>query len=287
MPFDHQQTPSPEYSSLRYYSPGSNDALRRALDLERDLHGAIEREELEMLFQPQVDVASGKWVGAETLLRWVHPRHGWIAPADFIPIAESGPLIQAIGAWTLFRACDQLVRWEQERGLRGLRVSVNISACQFQRQFILQQVLEALDESGIEPCRLTLELKEGILASASRRSIETLLDLQRRGVRIALDDFGMGGVFPNCVLRVPLQQLKIDRSIVHQLPRDPNARAATCTLIALAQNYFNTETLAEGVETPEQAEYLAGQGCTLMQGYHFGRPMTAQAFAASWHNSRK
>lgn len=285
MATDHQQATIT--SNSRAWSPESNNKLRRALELEHDLYRAIEREELEILYQPQIDFTSGKWIGAETLLRWIHPRFGWISPQEFIPIAECGRLIHDIGAWSLHRACDQLSRWEEEQGLEGLRVSVNLSVCQFQREYLAQQVLDALDESGLEASRLTLEIKEGLLATGSRRTIQALETLQARGVRLALDDFGMGGVFPNCVLRLPLQQIKIDRSVVHDLPRAPNARAAACALITLAQSYFGTEVLAEGVETREQAEYLAAQGCTLMQGFHFGRPMTPEAFAASWHNLGK
>jgi diguanylate cyclase (GGDEF)-like protein/PAS domain S-box-containing protein len=258
-------------NNYKFYSSDLNARALERLTLERDLHRALERRELALHYQPQVDQASGRVTGVEALLRWRHPERGMVPPAQFIPIAEQTGLIAPIGEWVLGEACRQARVW-REAGMEPLEMWVNVSGIQFRDRRLLEAVREALAESGLEPRLLVLEATETIMVENREATLATLRELKSLGIGIAIDDFGTGYSSLAYLKRFPLDTLKIDGSFVRDLDADGEDHAIVGAIIAMAKR-LKLRVLAEGVETPQQAARLVHMGCHRMQGYLFSRPV--------------
>ncbi len=252
----------------------TNLAERNAM--EADLRKAISAEQLILHFQPQVG-NDGHIVGAEALLRWRHPTKGLVSPADFIPLAEQSGLILPVGHWVLGAACTQLQAWAANPATAHLSIAVNVSASQFKQRDYVNQVISVLDRSGVEPTRLTLELTESMLVNDVNDIISKMHALKAKGVRLSLDDFGTGYSSLSYLKRLPLDQIKIDRSFVRDVTIDKHDVAIVQTVVELAHN-MELHVIAEGVETEEQRQFLAELGCHAFQGYLLSKPLPIDAF---------
>lgn len=240
--------------------------IRHRRDLLVDLHLALARKEFEPYFQPQVDLATRRIVGFETLLRWRHPVRGLISPLDFIPLAEETGLIDPIGEWVLRRACEIAATWPAD-----LRLAVNVSARQLRSPSFPAALASTLAETGLEPHRLELEITESALLDINSEVRTTLLAMKERGVRISMDDFGTGYSSLSCLRSFPFDKIKIDRSFVHAMVEDGDSRAIVVAILQLARS-LGMSTTAEGIETEEQADLLHREGCEEAQGFLFGAP---------------
>jgi len=257
-------------NTMRFFDPGMQAAVLARAALDADLRLGLQRDELLLHYQPVVD-AYNKIVGYEALLRWRHPGRGMVSPGEFIGMAEQTGLILPIGQWVLRSACRQLVAWSAQPATRKLSLAVNVSARQFRQADFVSQVQAVLDETGVDPQHLKLELTESVLISDVEDAIRKMGLLRERGVRFALDDFGTGYSSLSYLKRLPLDQLKIDQSFVRDVLTDPNDAAIVRTILALAQS-MDLQAVAEGVETEGQRQFLLDNGCTVFQGYLFGRP---------------
>ncbi len=257
-------------NTLRFFDPQMQAAVLARAALDTDLRLGLQRDELLLHFQPVVDVA-GRVIGYEALLRWQHPQRGMVAPGEFITLAEQSGLILPIGQWVLRQACRQLVAWSRHPATQGLSLAVNVSARQFRQPDFVAGVQSVLDETGADPQQLKLELTESVLISDVEDAIRKMGALRERGVRFALDDFGTGYSSLSYLKRLPLHQLKIDQSFVRDVLSDPNDAAIVRTILALARS-MDLIAVAEGVETEGQRHFLQANGCTVFQGYLFGRP---------------
>ncbi len=257
-------------NTLRFFDPQMQATVLARAALDADLRQGLQREELLLHYQPVVD-GYNKIVGYEALLRWRHPGRGLVLPGEFISLAEQSGLILPIGQWVLRSACRQLVAWAEQPATRRLSLAVNVSARQFRQADFVSQVQAVLDETGVDPQYLKLELTESVLISDVEDAIRKMGALRERGVRFALDDFGTGYSSLSYLKRLPLDQLKIDQSFVRDVLTDPNDAAIVRTILALAQS-MDLLAVAEGVETEGQRQFLLDSGCAVFQGYLFGRP---------------
>jgi diguanylate cyclase (GGDEF)-like protein/PAS domain S-box-containing protein len=258
---------------VRLFTPDMDQMLRERAQLESDLRRAVAEERLELYVQPQFELATGRLIGAEALLRWTDPVRGAVAPSEFIPVAEECGLIKMLGRWVLSTACRHASTWQE-----ALRVAVNVSPAQFHSGDLIGDVRAILAETGLAPWRLELEITEGVLMRDSETTRSALMQLKALGVRITLDDFGTGYSSLSYLRRMPFDKIKVDRSFVAALGNDPGANALVRSIIALARG-MGLETNAEGVETKVQAQFLREEGCHEVQGFYFGRPMPLHAFA--------
>jgi len=270
-------------NNCQFYSASLTEEALRRLDLESNLRVALERGEFFLEYQPQLDVASGRVKSVEALMRWRHPTHGLIPPMQFVPAAEENGLIVPIGDWVLRESCAQAARWQAD-GI-AIGVAVNLSAVQFARTQVAARVRTALAEAGLDPRWLELEVTEGALMDDNDITLSTLKALREAGIRLALDDFGTGYSSLSYLHRLPLNILKIDKSFVRGLPSDRDSLTIVRTIVSLAKN-LGFELTAEGVETAEQARVLRELGCETLQGYHVGRPMSADAVTALLRGQR-
>lgn len=262
-------------NGFRCYERSMNASSAERVVLEADLRHAVERDELFLEFQPVVDADGGHIVGAEALVRWSHPRLGRVAPDRFIPLADETGLIIDIGAWVLEAACLSCQAW-REAGHGDMYVSVNVSAMQFGQPRLLESVRDALTRSGLPPASLILEITESSLMHDAESTAGMLRALRNMGVRISVDDFGTGYSSLAYLKRFPLDVIKIDKSFVHDLCADDEDAAIVRAIIALAHS-MRRATVAEGVETVDQANRLKDENCGYFQGYYFGRPMSVGA----------
>ena len=258
-------------NQFQYYSESMNIAALERFNLERDLRKALERRELLLHYQPQIDMRSGIVVGAEALVRWMHPDRGLIAPMEFIPLAEEIGLIVPIGEWIMHSACKQ-IRVCQENGFPSMCVTVNISGIQLKQTNFIETVVKALNDNHLDPQYLELELTESILVESLEKAIRILNELKSLGVRISIDDFGTGYSSLNYLKRLPIDILKIDRFFVKDIFIDPGNEAIIKAIFTLARS-LNLEVIAEGVETAQQLAYLHELGCDKMQGFLFSPPL--------------
>jgi diguanylate cyclase (GGDEF)-like protein/PAS domain S-box-containing protein len=256
--------------NFRFFEQEMDHALRERREMKRELGNAIGRDELTILYQPQIDVQSNRLVGFEALLRWNSPTRGPVSPAVFIPLAEESGLIEEIGAFVLRRATAEAVRWPD-----GIGVAVNLSPAQFKSGAVGEAVIEALKASGLEPGRLELEITESVLLDQSSGAIGALEELHAAGVRVALDDFGTGYSSLSYLQRFDFDKLKIDRSFISGLPGNQGSVAIVRAIVGLGRS-LRTRVTAEGVETFEQLMFLAEEGCDEAQGYLFSQPMPAE-----------
>ncbi|MNH08031.1 Phytochrome-like protein cph2 [compost metagenome] len=238
-----------------------------------ELRRALEQDELRVFYQPVHDLASGRQVGVEALVRWQHPQRGLVPPGEFIPIAERTGLIAEIDAWVLRQACRQMVRWQGE-GRQLAFVAVNISSRLFGQHELYQQVAEVLHDTGLDPALLELEVTESAVMEDPEVALEQLHRLRELGVTLAIDDFGTGYSSLLRLKRLPVQKLKIDQGFVAGLPLDEDDIAIVRVIIALARS-MGMQVHAEGIEQAEQASFLLHELCQLGQGYWFGRPVPA------------
>ena len=256
------------------YSAKMSERSPERLDLENDLRRAVENQDLQVVFQPQVDTLSGKLVGVEALARWHHATQGWISPAVFIPMAEDIGLIGQIGEWVLRMACSQAQQWRAE-GLGPVRMAVNISGRQLRDNRLLHVVRETLEESGLDACCLKLELTESVLMENAELAIATLDSIHEMGIQISIDDFGTGYSSLSYLKQFAISELKVDRSFIKGIPNDSDNEAIATAIIVMAHALGLTVT-AEGVETEDQLMFLRERGCDRIQGYLFGAPMPAR-----------
>ncbi|MBI3778930.1 MAG: bifunctional diguanylate cyclase/phosphodiesterase [Gammaproteobacteria bacterium] len=264
-------------ANLECYTRDMNERAAEWLALENELRHAEEHGELRLHYQPQVEIASGRVIGAEALLRWEHPEHGLLPPARFVPLAEESGLIVSLGDWALRTACTQAAAANTPE-LRAMTVAVNITARQFTLPDLPRRVAEILKQTGLTPARLELEITETVAMQDVARTVAMLEELKRIGVRLAVDDFGTGFSSLSYLKRFPLDKLKIDQSFVRGLPHDENDAAITRAVIALGQS-LKLRVVAEGVQTPEQLELLREQGCDAYQGELFSPPLATREFA--------
>jgi EAL domain-containing protein (putative c-di-GMP-specific phosphodiesterase class I) len=234
--------------------------------------------QFELYFQPQFELDRGV-VGAEVLIRWQHPLRGLVLPGTFISVAEESQLILSIGQWVMRQACQQLANWQKDSRLRKLHLCVNVSARQFHQPDFVVQVLAALRETGARPHLLKLELTESLVLDNVSETIAKMSELKAVGVRFSVDDFGTGYSSLAYLTQLPLDQLKIDQTFVRNIGIKPSNGIIVQTVIAMART-LGLEAIAEGVETRSQQEFLAKQGCSLYQGYLFGRPAPLARFEA-------
>jgi EAL domain-containing protein (putative c-di-GMP-specific phosphodiesterase class I) len=265
-----------------FSSRALNEAATRRLRVERALVGAIGRGELHLCFQPQLDTRDGSLVGVEALLRFYNDKLGAVPPSEFIPVLEATGGIDEVGAWVLERACEQAASWA--RDAQGVRMGVNVSARQLATGDFGERVVAILERTRLDPRLLELELTESVLVDNAGSAREVLMALRQRGVRIAVDDFGTGYASLAYVRHFPMDTLKIDRAFVRGLPLDQEAAAITSAIAALAHS-LKLETVAEGVETEAEEEFLHSLECYVVQGFLHARPMTTEALE-TWRRQR-
>lgn len=258
--------------TFRFFEPAMNNQLQERRQLEQDLRHAIDRNELQLHYQPLVNCGTGEVDGFEALLRWNHPQRGMIPPMEFIPLAEETGLIVDIGQWALEMACHAAAKWDEPR-----RIAVNVSPVQFRQSDLLQVVSTTLARTGLAASRLEIEITEGILIEDSARAIAILSSLRKEGVRIALDDFGTGYSSLSYLRSFAFDHLKIDKSFIKELGQSKNAEMIVRTIIGLAHN-LGLSVIAEGVETIEQLALVRDLTCDQVQGYLLGRPLEMGAF---------
>jgi diguanylate cyclase (GGDEF)-like protein len=264
-------------NQVRFYTGELARTVARQFALELDLRQSFASGGLELHFQPRVDLGTGVMSGMEALVRWDHPQRGPVPPSEFVALAEERGLILQLGRWVLDAACRQLRRW-RDAGLQPPRCAINLSAHQLVSDALFDDVCRSLERHDIEPAALELELTEAMITAQHGRADALLARLQGLGVGMAIDDFGTGTSSLSLIHRVPAQSLKVDRSFVGRLPED-EAMGITRAAIALAHG-MGMRAVAEGVESAEQLEALRALGCDDAQGYFFGRPLPADAFAA-------
>jgi diguanylate cyclase (GGDEF)-like protein/PAS domain S-box-containing protein len=259
-------------NAVRFFEPEMDARLQRRRQLERDLRLALARDELELYYQPKVSLLNDELSGVEALVRWNHPKKGLVPPGEFIGVAEETGLILQLGEWVLRTACRQAVAWP------GLQMAVNVSPVQFRRADLVDMIRSALDEAGLPPHRLEIEITESVLIQQTEVAAKLLKELKQLGVRIAMDDFGTGYSSLSYLHRFAFDKIKVDRSFIQSLGVEPAAAAIVRTVIGLASS-LHMLSCAEGVETKEQLTRLRGEGCDEVQGFLFGRPVPAQEFA--------
>ena len=260
-------------NSLHCFAP-ELDGLDNRLEMENQLHHALERGEFQLAYQPQYELLSGRLVGMESLLRWRNARLGDVPPADFIPVAEETGLIVPIGEWVLNQACAQSQAWCSQ-GLPPLRMAVNVSAVQFTRAGFVRSVAQALEDHDLEPRLLELELTESTVMRDVQESASQLASLRQLGVRISIDDFGTGQSSLSYLRRLEVDALKIDRSFVQEI-EDGSAPPSLVQAVVMMAHCLGIQVVAEGVETDRQLDTLRGLGCDQAQGYLLGKPLSAK-----------
>jgi diguanylate cyclase (GGDEF)-like protein len=263
-------------NALRFFDPNMQATITARVELEADLRKALAENQFELYFQPQVQ-HSGQIIGAEVLIRWHHPLRGLVSPAEFVPLAEETRLILPIGQWVLEKACAQIKSWEGSEHTRLLQLAVNVSVRQFFQVGFLDQVIQILSHTGINPAKLKLELTESLVLDDIDDTIFKMHALKNIGVRFSMDDFGTGYSSLSSLKKLPLDQLKIDQSFVRDISIDRDDAIIVETIIAMA-NKLGMEVIAEGVETETQRAFLEQHGCLLFQGYLVSKPVPIEQF---------
>jgi diguanylate cyclase (GGDEF)-like protein len=264
-------------NNCQFYTPEVSARAQEHLSVESALRRALEREQLRLHYQPQVDLRTGKVIGLEALVRWERPDHGMMAPARFIRIAEETGLILSIGEWVLHTASLQNKAW-QDQTLPKMRIAVNLSPQQFRQKDFARRIREILSHTGLEPEYLEVELTESTLMADVESTVRTLSELREAGVQISLDDFGTGYSSLSYLKRFPIDTLKIDQSFVQEITSDADSKAIADAIIAMAHS-LHLSALAEGVETEGQLALLRARGCDQLQGNLFSKPLPPEALA--------
>jgi len=264
-------------NNFKFFEPAMNIRAVQRQATESSLRQALDRQEFVLHYQPKVDLQSGAIVAAEALIRWQHPQRGLLSPGEFIPIAEDSGLIRTMGRWVLREACCQAQAWLQA-GLPPITLAVNTSALELRADDFLENLRAILEETKVEPHRLEIELTESVLmrdAESAGCLLQAIADL---GVQLAIDDFGTGYSSLSYLSRFPINTLKIDQSFVSRMNGNPDDANIVSAVISMGKS-LRKKVIAEGVETPEQHACLVDLHCDEGQGYYFGRPMPAEAFA--------
>jgi diguanylate cyclase (GGDEF)-like protein len=262
--------------NVQCFARGMDSGSEERVQLESDLHQAIVQRQFELYYQPKVNTSSGAVRSAEALIRWRHPSRGLVHPDGFIPLAEECGLIGAIGEWVVREACRQARAW-QDAGLPPMRISVNLSPSQFRGGGLTETIRRALDDMGLEPQYLEIELTESAVMSDPEESIAILEELSEMGVLVSVDDFGTGYSSMSYLRRLPIDKLKIDRVFINEIVSRPEDASIVRAIVSLAHS-LRLKVVAEGVETPAQLDFLKAVGCDEYQGYHFSRPVPATEF---------
>mgnify|MGYP001600953692 CR=1 FL=1 len=270
------QAKSAGRNTLYCFDPPMQAALEFRAAMKVSLHHALPQSQLKLYYQAQFD-EHGAMTGAEALMRWKHPTRGLMLPELFIPLAEDTGLIVPIGKWGLQMACRQLKAWETDPRTCHLQLAVNVSARQFRQPDFVDQVLNAVKETGVDPFKLKFELTERLVLDNMIHSIDKIQALRSAGIGFSLDDFGTGYSSLSYLKRLPLDQIKIDQSFVRDIATDPGGATIVRTIIGMANN-LGLEVVAEGVETEQQRDFLHSNGCTRYQGYLFGMPLPIEDF---------
>lgn len=263
-------------NALRFFNPAMQLAVETHAALEADLRHAVPDQQLHLYYQIQVD-SDQRPLGAEALVRWIHPKRGMVSPMQFIPIAEESSLILDIGGWVLNTACRQLAVWTQVEQTRHLTMAVNVSAQQFRQPDFVEMLAAVLSRYNVEASRLKLELTESVVLNDVADVVTKMYALKALGVKLSMDDFGTGYSSLSYLKQLPLDQIKIDQSFVRDIITDPNDAVMVKTIIDLAKN-FRLHVIAEGVETESQLDFLKLHGCMAYQGYLFGKPVPIEEF---------
>jgi diguanylate cyclase (GGDEF)-like protein/PAS domain S-box-containing protein len=278
------QAKSAGRNAIRFYDPDMQAALEARVQLEAELRLALEKQQFRLYYQIQVD-SLRRPIGAEVLLRWIHPERGLVSPLDFIPLSEETGLIVPIGLWVMQTACAQLKVWQHDINTRDLTLAVNVSARQFRQPDFVAQVQRILLESGAKPSHLKLELTESLVLENVEETINKMREIKMLGVTFSMDDFGTGYSSLQYLKRLPLDQIKIDQSFVRDIATDPNDAAIVQTVIAMTEA-LGLNVIAEGVETEAQLEFLDLRGCHAFQGYLFSKPVPLEQFEALLQTAR-
>ena len=263
-------------NNYQFCSPNLTEVAQARFRIATDLRLALERNEFRLYFQPFVNMESGLLVGAEALVRWQHPVTGLMAPGHFLPVAEEMGLLAAIDAWVLRNACLQVMEW-QTQGLLLPRIATNLSGCIIQDSHLVEMIRHTLHETGLPPARLELEVSEGFVMDHAEHAVSIFEQLRQMEVSLAIDDFGVGYSSLSYIKRLPLNHLKIDQSFVRDIPSNSHDTSIVRAIIALSKS-LGLRTIAEGIEQPEQWDFLRTEGCNEGQGYLLGRPMPAHQF---------
>ena len=262
-------------NNAQFFTADMTEAANEQLSLEHDLREALEQEQFELYYQPQVCSQTGEICGFEALLRWHHPTHGMISPLKFIPVAEDAGLIEPIGLWVLEAACQQIATW-RHKGITGIRVAINLSAVQLRSRALVGQVMDAMSRHAIGPGELEFEITESAAMSDPIHATHVLQSLRNLGIQIAIDDFGTGYSSLAYLKRLPVNCLKIDRSFTQTIDTDENDASISASILAVAHS-MGLRVVAEGVETAAQRLTLIQLKCDCLQGYYFSRPVPADA----------
>jgi EAL domain-containing protein (putative c-di-GMP-specific phosphodiesterase class I) len=263
--------------SYQFFKPDMNIRAVERQSIEEGLRRALERREFTLHYQPKINLRTGAITGAEALIRWTHPTRGQVLPGQFIPIAEECGLIRPIGRWVLREACRQARAWV-DAGLPVATMAVNVSAMQLRQENFLQSVFAVLQDTGLDPGSLELELTESVLMKHAESTAATLQDLREKGVRVAVDDFGTGYSSLSYLKKFPIDALKIDQSFVRQIGTAGDDAAIVTAVINMARS-LKLLVIAEGVETQEELEFLQAHQCEEGQGYYFSRPVPPEQFS--------
>ncbi len=272
-------------NNYQFYTAEMSTRFRERVALEDSLRKAIERDSLQLVYQPQMDVGSDRIVGVEALARWRSPEYGDVPPSTFIPVAEESGLITAVGEWVLRTACLQAKKWDMERN-SDFRVAVNLSGHQLRQKNLAKLVSSILDETGCRPDQLELELTETVLMENAEPLVSTLREFNQMGIKISIDDFGTGYSSLSYLKRFAIDKLKIDQSFVQDIPGDTNDSVIATTIIAMAHT-LHLRVIAEGVETQQQLAFLKANGCDEIQGFLFARPTTAEDISRMFTKGRE
>ena len=263
-------------NNAQCFAPGMDTQSQDKVRLESDLHEAIALKQFELDYQPKVDVKSGAVHSVEALIRWRHPQRGLISPNEFIPLAEDSGLIGPIGEWVMREACRQAKAW-QRKGLPQVRVAVNLSASQFRQKNLLATIRQALLDADLDPSYLEVELTESAVMTNPEESVSILEQLSKMGVLVSVDDFGTGYSSMSYLRRFPIDKLKIDRGFISEIMTRPDDASIVRAIVSLAHS-LRLKVVAEGVETPDQLDFLKTLGCDQYQGFHFSTPVSAADF---------
>ncbi len=264
-------------NSYQFYKTEMNEKSYQRMMLENSLRLALDKNEFLLHYQPQVDLSDGKIFGAEALLRWQHPKLGLVSPADFIPTLEETDLIIPVGEWVLKTACQQLKDWQSSGAFQNLRISVNLSSRQFARPGIVDTIRKVVQETGIKPHLLEIEITESTIMHNIQTTIDSLKAISAMGIRVAIDDFGIGYSSLAYLKRFPIDTLKIDRAFIRDLTIDSDDEAITSLIVAMARS-LKLDVIAEGVETNNQLLFLKNTGCNYIQGFLFSKPLAESQF---------
>ena len=260
--------------SFAFYTQKFTDIARKKIEMESELHKAIDQNEMQLWYQPQFDLESEEMVGMEALIRWIHPNKGFIAPDHFIPLAEESGLIVKVGEWVIDQACSQIRDW-LDRGFTVPRIAINISGSEMRQGKIIHKLKESLANNQLEGCCLEVEITENFMMQDLERAVQIINDLNGMGIEVAVDDFGTGYSSLAYLKSLPIRRLKIDKSFVTDIPNDPQDMAITQAIIAMGRS-LGLDVIAEGVETRQQQKFLRENHCSLGQGYLFCRPSKAE-----------